>query len=114
MTITCMIVSIQLFNLSFDPADAGYGEEDLSINEIESCLELILEVILDHDNAVKECDESDEATDRPGSAITLFTISASVLLDENQNIEFKSSLPITLSTEPEAVSLPILSPPPKA
>jgi hypothetical protein len=113
-TIVCMIVSVQLFNLSFDPADISYGKEDLSINEIESCLELILEIILGHDDAVKESDESDEATDRPGSTVTLFTISASVLLEENQNIEIKSSLPIILTTNLESVNLPIISPPPKA
>ena len=114
MTIVCMIVSVQLFNLSFDPADPSYGKEDLSINEIESCLELILEIVLGHHDAVKESDESDEAPDRPGSTIILFTISTSVLLEENQSIEIKSALSIIASTNLESVSLPIISPPPKA
>jgi len=114
MTIVCMIVSVQLFNLSFDPADTSYGKEDLSINEIESCLELILEIVLGHEDAVKETDESDEAPDRPGSTVILCTISGSVLLEENQSIGIKSSLPVLASTNLESVSLPILSPPPKA
>ena len=113
-TIVCMIVSVQLFNLSFDPADTSYGKEDLSINEIESCLELILEIVLDHDDAVKESDESDEAPDRPGSTVIFLTLSASVLLEENQSTVIKSSLPIIASTNLESVSLPIISPPPKA
>lgn len=114
MTIVCMIVSLQLFNLSFDPADPSYGKEDLSINEIESCLELIFEIVLGHDDAVKESDESDEAPDRPGSTVTLFTISASALLEENQSIEIKGSLSVIASTNLESLSLPIISPPPKA
>lgn len=114
MTIACMIVAVQLFNSSFDPVDPAYVKEDLSINEIESCLELILEIILGHDDAVMESDESDDAPDRPGSTVTLYTISASVVLEENQSIEIKSALPIIAGTNLDSVSLPIISPPPKA
>jgi hypothetical protein len=114
MTVVCVIVSVQLFNLSFDPADPTYGKEDLSINEIESCLELILEIILGHDDAVMESDESDEAPDRPGSTITLFTIPNSALLNESQSIKIKSCLPISNSAYLQSRSVPITSPPPKA
>ena len=114
MTIVCMIVSVQLFNLSFDPADPSFGKEDLSINEIESCLELILEIVLGNDDAVKESDESDEAQDRPGSTVTLFTICNSESLEENQSIEVRRCLPTINSAHLESPSLPITSPPPKA
>jgi hypothetical protein len=46
MTIVCLIVSLQLFNISFDPADTFCGPEDLSINEIESCVELVVEKVM--------------------------------------------------------------------
>lgn len=114
MTVVCSIVSVQLFNLSFDPVDPDYGKEDLSINEIESCIELILEIVLGYEDAVKETDESDETPERPGSAMTIFAISASTLLQENQSIEIRRSLPIIGSSNLESVSLPITSPPPRA
>lgn len=113
MTIFCTVVSIQLFNLSFDPADTFYGKEDLSINEVESCVEFILENILGYDNAVQETDESDEAPDRPGPMGPLFRISESVLLEQNQSIEIKSFRPGMRNTHHESLSLPITSPPPR-
>jgi hypothetical protein len=113
MTIVWLIVSLQLFNISFDPADPFLGTEDLSINEIESCVELVLEIVMGKEDAVKESDESDEAPGKPGTTITLFSVSCTNLSLENQTIDIKNLQPIFTSTDIESLNLPILSPPPK-
>jgi len=113
MTIVCLIVSLQLFNISFDPADTFCGPEDLSINEIESCVELVVEIILGHEDAVGESDESDEAPNKPGSSFVLFSISNSSLILANPTTLIKSYQPLFKSAHIESLSFPILSPPPK-
>lgn len=67
MTFITMIVTLQLINISVDPADPGGSREDLSINEIESCVELILEVLLDKTDAIKESDDQDETACSPNT-----------------------------------------------
>jgi hypothetical protein len=108
-----MIVTLQLFNISFDPADPFLGTEDLSINEIESCAELILEIVLGQEGAIGESDESDEAHNKPGSAIILFSISNTKVSVENPSVYIKNYHPVFKSADIESLSLPIVSPPPK-
>ena len=53
---------IQMFNISVDAPDGHTDalKEDLSINEMESVLEIILEQCLDIENAIPEYDEEDD------------------------------------------------------
>jgi hypothetical protein len=113
MTIVWMIVALQLFNISFDPADHLSGTEDLSINDIESCVEMIVEVVLGHEDAIEESDEADEAPEKPGSAITLFAIFHSKISIETPSKSTINNHSIFRSSSIESLSLPIISPPPK-
>jgi hypothetical protein len=113
MTIISLIVTLQLLNTSFDPADPGYGSEDLSINEIESCLELILEIVMGHENAISESDESDEAPDKPGTIMTLYSIGNWKMPLENPSICIKTRHSLFRIAPIESLSLPITSPPPR-
>ena len=66
--LTAMVLCIQLFNFSIDPADKP-GTENLTINQIESFLELLIENILGHGNVLKETEEGDDHSgQREGSA----------------------------------------------
>lgn len=114
MTIICSIVALQIFNISVDPADSDLGPEDLTVNDIESCVELVLEVMLDKTDAIGEVDDQDEDSSRPTNAITLFSIEKFWAIANN---EFKITRSQTFQyTE---LSVPtfcpsILCPPPKS
>lgn len=67
----CLMMAFYAINVSIDATDGyvtpdSHGEyhEDLSINEIESIGELILEEVFDMANAIPEHDESDEEEDQ--------------------------------------------------
>lgn len=72
MTFISWTVILQLFNTSIDPADPHYGPEDLTINDIESCVEFVLEIVLGHTDAIDEVDDQNEDSGNPTSAFTLF------------------------------------------
>ena len=113
-TLVCTLVSVQVFNLSIDPVDTLYGKEDLSVNEIESCVELILEVLLDQPDAVQENDESDESPDRPGPKLTVFTISDVTTVHNNSILSIARRNYIHTVAHPESLILAIIPPPPRA
>jgi hypothetical protein len=56
-----LFMAIHIFNLSVDSRDARpyYEPEDLSINDLESVAEILLEQVLNINNAFAEHDESD-------------------------------------------------------
>jgi hypothetical protein len=113
VTIVWVTVTLQLFNISFDPADPFCGREDLSVNEIESCIEMVLEIVLGHEDAIEENDESDEAPDKPGATVILFSLFYSSVSVENPTVHTKNYHPIFKSSHIESLSLPITAPPPK-
>ena len=73
-SIVTMIVALQLVNVSIDPVDPSHFE-DLSINEIESCIELVIEVVLGHDNAIQETEDHDHSSFKPVNTFVLFNVS---------------------------------------
>jgi hypothetical protein len=79
-----MVVTLQVFNISIDPADHAPGREDLSINDIESCVELILEDMLGDPDAIDETDDRDEHSSKPAAHITLFSLSGFLKVEEQQ------------------------------
>jgi hypothetical protein len=56
-----LFMAIHIFNLSVDTRDAkpDYVPEDLSFNDLESVAEIMLEQVLNINNALSEHDESD-------------------------------------------------------
>lgn len=113
VTITCIVVGLQIFNISFDPVDNHAGMEDLSINEIESCLELVLEIALNQENAIEETDESDEAPNKPGTSLLLFSFFKPVVLIENQIANARKQYGTFKNTQTKSLTLSIIPPPPK-
>ncbi|RRB00726.1 hypothetical protein [Larkinella rosea] len=64
--IFCLLMAINVLNFSIDPPDQiaqsavhNVGEEDLSINKMESIGEVLLEKVLEIPNAVPEQDDPD-------------------------------------------------------
>ena len=53
-----MLLAIYMLNMSVDMADHE-GGYDVSVNEIESIVELVYEVVLDHPNIIPEHEEPD-------------------------------------------------------
>jgi hypothetical protein len=114
VTTVTLIVTLQILNVSVDPVDHSYGYEDLSINEIESCLELVLEVVLKRNDAVKETDEHDGASSKPHTRI-VYIFNDMIGLVRNSTFELLparnfSDRPSTFNS----LTLPIIAPPPKA
>lgn len=62
--ILCILLALHIFNVSVDMPDAqpDYIAEDLTINDQESFVELVLEKVLGIDNAFAEHDEADETS----------------------------------------------------
>lgn len=62
----CLVMALNILNYSVDTPDAQAENipEDLSFNDMESIVEIILEQLLGFDNAIAEIDEndSDEST----------------------------------------------------
>ncbi len=54
-------MALYLLNISVDPADSNPAHipEDLTINDQESIVEIIVEQILGYENAIKEYDDHD-------------------------------------------------------
>jgi hypothetical protein len=55
------LLALHLLNISVDTADPNPENipEDLTINDQESVIEIILEKVLDYENAIKEYDDHD-------------------------------------------------------
>jgi len=60
--IFCFLMAIHIFNLSVDTKDASPDSiaEDLSFNDQETIVELLLEKVIGIDNAISEQDEPDQ------------------------------------------------------
>ncbi|MGQ0829711.1 MAG: hypothetical protein ACT4ON_15090 [Bacteroidota bacterium] len=60
--IICFVFALHIFNVSVDTPDTepDYVPEDLSVNDIESVVEFVLENVLHIDNAIAEHEEPDD------------------------------------------------------
>lgn len=61
--IFCVLMALHIFNVCVDTPDAQHESvpEDLSINDMESIVEIVLEKGFNIDNAIAEHDEPDES-----------------------------------------------------
>jgi hypothetical protein len=114
MTIMSVIVTLQVINTSIDPADINPVSEDLSINDIESCVEFILEIVLKKSDAVSETDEQDESSSTPNSSVTLYVVENTFLLKDNSFQLISSHRFSGASLSFDSLTLPIIAPPPKS
>jgi len=62
----CVLMALHIFNISVDTPDAepDFKPEDLSYNDMESVVEIILEKYLGYDDAIAEHDEPDDGSDK--------------------------------------------------
>ncbi len=69
-------MALYFFNISVDAPDQlpSHFPEDLSFNDQESIIELVVEKLLGFDNAIAECDDNDaeEHNNQGGEKINLF------------------------------------------
>ena len=92
------MLSLYLLNISVDSADpyAEYFKEDLSINDQESIIEIVVEKIIGYENAIKEYDDNDSENQNKSnnSQIDLITHFAnSSTIKELISESFKQILP---------------------
>lgn len=114
VTVVTLIVNLQVLNVSVDPVDHTYGYEDTAINEIESCVELVLEHILQRNDAVTETNEHDGTSGKPHMRM-VYIFNEQCRLTNTNSYEILPAatfgdVPCTLTSR----SLPIVAPPPKA
>jgi len=117
MRMLCFLVATYLLNISVDSPDIlPYKAEDLSFNDQESIVEIVIEKFLDYDTLIPEIDDNDSNGQSPIKKIfqldfyLLFNATAELLVTENG---FTKSLPIW---KKENVKLPFykkFSPPPE-
>jgi hypothetical protein len=112
-TTIALFVAVQVMNICIDPIDHLTGAQDISINEIESCIEFVLEVAMGDENAVKETDETDESTDQETATIVLFLAYNQQLMGETIfKIHRLQNCTYTISRFASFI-LPVNSPPPQ-
>ena len=86
-TVVSVVITIQVVNMSVDAVHPSPNFEDLTINEIETCAEFVLEVILGYDNAIKETHDHDHSSGKPSSPHILFaSIAQSPSLSTQLNV----------------------------
>jgi hypothetical protein len=112
-TTIVMAMTLQVINISIDPADQFTGAQDVAINEIESCVELVLEVILDHDGAIDETDEADDSTHGQSGSVIFFTVKTCSLICEKPYSIVSAKNDCDHFSCFTSLNLPILSPPPR-
>jgi hypothetical protein len=107
------VVAVQLLNVSIDAVDPVPHFEDLAINEIESCIELVVEIVLGHGNAIEETDEHDQSSFKPGSGVILFAASRLMLDFDNDHVIHTTPSFVTNTSFKSSLTITIISPPPK-
>jgi hypothetical protein len=106
-------MAIQVMNLSIDAVDPSPHYEDLSVNEIESCLEFILEVVLDHSDAITETDDQDHHTHKPGATLLLYSMSSDVAETEKSFLIIRTEKDFLDPSLFKSLNQTVTSPPPK-
>ena len=111
-------MGIYLLNISVDTADpsAHYLPEDLSFNDQESFVELILEQVLGYENAIKEYDDPDaeEHTQQENTKIECLLLPSRAMGSAYLAITEKGRLYLDYTAPLSNGYWEIDSPPPKA
>lgn len=112
----CVMLALHFFNFSIDPIDkhADSIPEDLSINDIESVSELVVEVVFSAGDIFAEHDEPD--SDEGGSlrVCKLFLTDMRLVIVNQQPIEFSLQFSVAPGERIVSRATNVVSPPPKA
>jgi hypothetical protein len=112
-SVLTFVVAVQLINVSIDAADPVPHFEDLAINEIESCIELVVEIVLGHGNVIEETHEHDHSQFKPAPGVVLFVSSRVMLSFNNDHIIHTIPSFVTNTSFKNSLMITIISPPPK-
>jgi hypothetical protein len=112
-TLFILFVAVQVMNICIDPIDHLTGAQDISINEIESCIEFVVEIVMGKDNAIHETDEADSDHFRHSSIILFFTISKPIVTEKTFTV-CSSRTHSYFESNFDSLALPIISPPPRS
>ena len=104
--------ALQVINISIDPIDQLIGANDIAVNEIESCVEFIVEVVLDKHNAIEETDEADNTGHR-SQIIILFWSTTRHVITEVLPVAPSADNFAFVNSDFSSLTLSITSPPPK-
>lgn len=111
-----LLLSMEIFNLSIDPPDLRpYHPEDLSVNDIESIAELVLENVFGVKNAMKELEDHDTPDGRPFTLkVDLYSSLSAKIHPKPYFFIVKKSYHELQNNRLNSVFSEIASPPPKA
>jgi hypothetical protein len=111
LTVTLML-TVQLLNLSVDYTDQSTSPENLALNQIDSIVELVVEHVLDHKDAIQDTEEEHSESVTSTWNITLFAFVETIELCHSL-LRLKSVQISAHQCYFEAVSRQIQTPPPK-
>jgi hypothetical protein len=115
--IFCILMAIHIFNLSVDTKDAQPDcvAEDLSINDQETIVEIVLEKVLGIENAIAEQDEPDQedSGELDFEKIDLISHHSHRLFFELKFFQEKSKINYLTSFH-QSPTFDVFSPPPEA
>lgn len=104
--------TLQVVNISIDPIDRLIGASDIAVNEIESCVEFIVEVVLNKGDAIEETDEADN-TDHRSQIIILFWSATRHVITEELPVDSTADNFAFVNSNFSSLTPSITSPPPK-
>ncbi len=83
-----------LLNISVDPADStpNHVPEDLSINDQESIVEIVLEKIFGYENAIKEYDDHDTEDHTTKKSNIKVDLTAQYIIESNLDQPFTETI----------------------
>lgn len=112
----CLLLALHFFNLSIDPPDPQPDNvpEDLSINEVESILELIVETWFGWEDAFEEHDDNDSKRCILDFSGVYFTRHDHMLADDVLHATAIDEFTISDDRKVCSMSREINSPPPEA
>jgi hypothetical protein len=112
-TALLVLMAAQLVNISINVADPSPVMEDLSVNEIESCVELVLEVFLGNDGAIKETNDQDHSTHKTVNNVQFCVTNFSNVLLENNSADILRIHDTFLVLNFKSFEQTIIAPPPR-
>lgn len=115
----CAFMSLYLLNCSVDTSDfnSNFTIENLSVNDQESIIELVVEKVLGYQNAIPEiddCDSDNHIIIKKNIALDYFTLPSFTINITQIEYELKAKKTCFSNCYPSKTYFEIHSPPPEA
>jgi len=108
-----MMLIVQLLNLCVDPVDATL-REDLTVNEIESVVKLLVEHVFGRTNVIEETDDEDGQSGSTVGSFVLYASPYAIAFYDTASVSLTRPINFEYSMRFESISRNIRTPPPKA